>query len=317
MLTVLFATRNRSQTLASVLESFACLQAPPSGWKLVVVDNGSTDGTAEIIASFRARLPVTYVFEGKAGKNEALNTGLQHLEGDLAVFTDDDVFPHPDWLIQLRTAVDTYRDYSIFGGAVRPRWEVAPPQWMTWVNTEVAFAITDPQMAEGPTKPWFIFGPNMAIRAEVFNAGIRFDTSIGPRGKNYPMGSETELVLRLDRLGHRTRHVQRAVVEHLIGQHQMNKSWVLGRATRYGRGSFRMAQTPYPIGAPYCFGVPIRLVPKLFKKAVKTIIAWLSFDERAGFSSRWEFNYLLGHIIEARIMRRDRRAKNDAVEKGT
>ena len=96
MLTVFLATRNGSRTLPGVLESFTRLRVPPSGWKLVVVDNGSTDQTCEIVASFRASLPVTYVFEGRMGKNVALNTGLTHLEGDLAVFTDDDVFPNPD-----------------------------------------------------------------------------------------------------------------------------------------------------------------------------------------------------------------------------
>ena len=315
MLTVLFATRNRNPMLANVLEAFTRLQVPPSGWKLVVVDNGSTDRTPETIASFQANLPLTYVSEGRAGKNVALNAGLEHLEGDLAVFTDDDVFPHPDWLIQLRAAADTHLAYSIFGGAVRPRWEVIPPQWISWVNTQVAFAITDPQMAEGPTKPWFVFGPNMAIRAEVFSRGIRFNASIGPRGNNYPMGSETELVLRLDRQGHKAWHVRDAVVEHFIGQHQMNKSWVLERATRFGRGSFRMSKTPYSMAPPYCFGIPVRLFPKLFRKGVKSVMAWLSLSEQARFSSRWDFNYLLGHIIEAHVLRRERDARNNAMER--
>ncbi len=310
MLTVLFATRNGSRTLGTALEKFAQLRAPLSGWKLVIVDNGSTDYTPQVIASFQASLPLTYVFEGTAGKNFALNAGLAHLEGDLAVFTDDDVLPHPDWLIRMRAAADTHPDYSIFGGVIRPRWEAPPPQWIQWINTQVAYAITDPAMVEGPTKPWFIFGGNMAIRAEVFKGDIRFNTSIGPRGKSYPMGSETELTLRLDRQGHKFWHVPDAVVEHFIGEPEMSKSWVLRRAMRYGRGSFRISQTPDVAGVPCFRGIPVNLFSRLFKKGVRSMIAWLSSNEQALLYNRWQFNYFLGNIIEAHVMRREKQREN-------
>ena len=48
MLTVLIATRNGAATLPRVLASYTQLEPPTGGWKLVVVDNGSTDGTAAL-----------------------------------------------------------------------------------------------------------------------------------------------------------------------------------------------------------------------------------------------------------------------------
>jgi GT2 family glycosyltransferase len=246
------------------------------------------------------------VFEGRIGKNVALNTGLTHLEGDLAVFTDDDAFPNPDWLIQLRAAADTHQSYSMFGGVILPRWEETPPYWVRWIDIQTVFALTDPRLMEGPTQAWRLFGPNMAIRAEVFQGGTRFNTSIGPRGDNYAMGSETELVMRLHRQGHKAWHVQAAVVEHFIRSHQMDKSWVLGRAIRFGRGMFRMSGTAGAPAVPYWLGVPVHLLLKLIKKGAKTAKAWLSFNEQAVFSARWEFNYFLGQVIEARFLRRER-----------
>jgi hypothetical protein len=242
------------------------------------------------------------------GKNIALNTGLTHLEGDLAIFTDDDAFPSPDWLIQLQDAAAAHESYSMFGGVILPRWEETPPYWVRWVNEQTVFAISDPGVMEGPTEPWRLFGPNMAIRAEVFKGGTRFDTSIGPRGNNYAMGSETELVMRLGRQGHKAWHVQGAVVEHLIRSHQMDRSWVLGRAIRFGRGMFRMSEMAGAPSVPYLLGVPVHVLLKLFKKSAKTAKACLSFNEQAFFSARWEFNYLLGQVIEARCLRRERYA---------
>ena len=112
MLTVLIATRNGAHTLPRALSALAQLDSPAGGWKLVVVDNGSTDETKEIIQSFTGRLPITYVFEAAPGKNAALNAGLNKIEGDLVVFTDDDTLPHADWLVEMRQAADCH-EYSL------------------------------------------------------------------------------------------------------------------------------------------------------------------------------------------------------------
>jgi hypothetical protein len=74
----------------------------------------------------------------------------------------------------------------------------------------------------------------------VFDKGIRFDERIGPRGKSYPMGSETEFNLRLARLGHAAVYVPQATVRHQIRPEQMTRTWLVGRAFREGRGEARL-----------------------------------------------------------------------------
>ena len=96
MLTVLFATYNGEKTLPAVLNAYSKQSLPKEEWKLVIVDNGSNDNTKEIINEFLPLLPITLLFEPRRGKNVALNTGLSHIEGDLIVFTDDDVLPHTE-----------------------------------------------------------------------------------------------------------------------------------------------------------------------------------------------------------------------------
>jgi len=300
MLTVLIATRNRSRTLASTLEAFTCLRSPTSGWKLVVVDNASGDQTREVIASFQTVLPLTYIYEGTLGKNAALNTGLSSSDGDLIVFTDDDVFPHPDWLISIRAAADTNPSYSIFGGVILPRWEIAPREWVNYVPVAPVFTLTDPRLQEGPTEPEFIFGPNMAIRAEVFNGGTRFDPRIGPRGDDYPMGSESELLERLGRQGYKAWHVQDAVVEHFIRRHQLDKAWVLRRAIRFGRGQLRLSRAAEPTAMPSWPRVFLRMLKRLMRIA----LAKAKSNEQELLTARWELNCLWGHVVEARLSHR-------------
>jgi len=304
MLTVLFSTKNRAARLPEVLECFTRLQSPSGQWKLVIVDNGSTDDTLEVLASFAGRLPLVWFSEPKPGKNSALNTGLAHIEGDLVVFTDDDVFPHPQWLVELRKAADTQSAFSLFGGVILPRWETPPPAWVKWVDKASVYTLTDPKLREGPMPPYLLFGPNMAIRAGVFDDGIHFDPSIGPSGSEYPMGSETELTLRLDRSGYASWHVPAAVVEHFIREEQLHKPWIWRRAIRFGRGQYRILGAEERVR--FWKGIPLYLFYRLLKQGIRMILTRVLFQEGAFFRSRWRFHFLCGQVMEARIMAREK-----------
>lgn len=307
MLTVLFATRNRSWLLRDVLEAYCHLREPSGGWKLVVVDNGSTDETPQTINSFSNRLPLHLVYQPTLGKNNALNTGLSLMEGDLTVLTDDDVFPDSDWLVQLRNAADAQPTYLVFGGSIVPCWEVPPPPWIQWIDLGPIFTISSPSLKSGPLPLGLlsrVYGPNMAIRTEIFRSGISFDPSIGPRGSSYPMGSETELVLRLGRQGYKAWFVSSAVVEHFIRKEQLNQTWILQRAIRFGRGCQRM----YP-NVRLWWGVPRHLFRDLPKELLIMATAWIFFRRAALLRCRWRFNVLRGKAIEALAMESERRKR--------
>jgi L-malate glycosyltransferase len=307
MLTVLIATRNGGKTLPGVLEAYGWAQVPPGGFKLVVVDNGSTDDTSALALRFRDRLPLTWIVEPEPGKNAALNRGLSAVAGDLVVLSDDDAFPRPDLLVCLRAAADAHAGFSIFGGAVVARWEVPPPDWLRWVPPGPTFTLTPASLGDGPTGPHNVFGPNMAIRAKVFEEGYRFDPAIGPRAGHYAMGSETEFVRRLVRQGHGAWHVRGAVVEHFVREAQMTPAWVRARAVRFGRGQFRLARADGAQAAPSWLGVPRYLIRGMCAQALRMARARVGMDEEQFFHSQWELHYLWGQAVEARVMRSESR----------
>ena len=218
MLTVLMATYNGAQTLPDVLEAFCQLEEPPGGWRMVVIDNGSVDETQAIVQSYTKQLPITILYEPVRGKNIALNSSLDNIIGDLAVFTDDDILPQPDWLVKIREVADSHPSISIFGGVVLPNWGIPPAAWLRnleWPYMGVSFTLTDPALAEGPVEPDYIVGGNMAIRTDIFKTGHRFDVTIGPDGSaSYPMGSETELIACMFRQGYKLWYCKQPVVYH-------------------------------------------------------------------------------------------------------
>ncbi len=304
MLTVMFATRNGMHTLPGVLSAYRQLEVPTGGWKLIVVDNASTDATGEIIKSFLDRLPLTYLYEEKPGKNLALNTALDQVEGDLVLLTDDDVFPRSNWLVCMRNAADSLPAYSVFGGVVRPHWEVMPPNWIVeWVPGGPVFTLTPPSMPEGPMAPSAVYGPNMAVRTEIFRQGFRFDPTIGPRRANYAMGSETEFVVRLAKHGHSAWHVRDAEVEHFIRDFQLHRSWILRRAIRFGRGLYRMTHTEQRRQLSTWRGIPRHLFKQLLVQTALVLKGVACFDDETVFRARWTFNVVWGQIIEARNLR--------------
>lgn len=311
MLTVLIATHNGARTLPKALNAYCQLQTPVGGWKLLIVDDGSTDASEEIIHSFVDRLPLTHLFESFKGKNAALNAGLASVEGDLVVLTDDDTLPRPDWLIEMRRAADSNPSSSVFGGTVVPHWEIRPEEWITaWVPLGPVFSITDPSWKEGPISSAYVFGTNMAIRAEIFESGYRFNTGIGPRGRNYPMGSETELTLRLAKAGFKSWHCKQAMVEHIIRKFQMNREWILGRALKFGRGQYRLWIQYQHVNGKFYLDIPRELIKEIVKECIDVGHAKLRGDSAALFQERWKFNYLLGQAIEAWLTRRELNAAN-------
>jgi glycosyltransferase involved in cell wall biosynthesis len=309
MLTVLLATRNRCEILRLTLESFCGLRAPTSGWKLVVVDNGSSDQTQDTLKGFSDRLPLQFLTEPRRGKNFALNAALSHIEGDLTVLTDDDVIPRPDWLLRLRHAADAHPEFSIFGGPILPHWEVPPPAWTKWVHQGAAYAVTDPTWAEGPIAASSIWGPNTAIRSAVFKAGISFDSQIGPSGNSYVQGGDTELTRRLESLGHRAWHVHDAIVEHFVRKEQLDLEWVMRRAVRHGRGEYRLGQINELTGRRMWFGAPRYLYKQLSLEALNTSVAWMLRREGDLLQARWRYNFTRGQIQEARVVSKERAVK--------
>jgi len=306
MLTVLIATYNGVETLPEVLNAFCALEPPEGAWKLVIVDNGSTDHTKEIITTFCHRLPLTYLSEPKKGKNAALNTGLSHLSGDLIAFTDDDVLPRPDWLRQLRSAADSRSSFSIFGGPILPKWRCPPDDWiLTWAPMGPTFAVLN-SLQDGPISPRSVFGPNMTVRAHIFEKGYQFDETIGPNRSNYAMGSEAELLRRLAQAGLKAWHCRNAVVEHIIRPFQMTKEWVLARAMRYGRGQYRLAAKDSPTPPASMLGIPLSLLLHLSAQAFRLGCAKLSGDAEKLFKRRWQLNFLIGKAIEARTLYKEK-----------
>lgn len=256
---VILATYRRPESLAETLESLTHLRVGNIEHEIIVVDNDDGEEVAALVRSFANRLPVRFLVEPAQGKNRALMKGLGHAAGELLVFTDDDVIVSADWLTELVAGASRNPEASFFGGRILPRFPPGFQEWLASLDfdhwfTRSAYVVADWDYADGERiDPREVWGPNMAVRRRVFEAGISFDPTIGPQGGDYVMGSETEFLLRVQAAGFDGVYLPRAVVHHIIRPEQMSTEWLLGRAYRMGRGHAvrRAAST-----APRILGVP-------------------------------------------------------------
>jgi len=207
---VIVPSHNRAWSLRQALRSLADLEFPKDAYEIVVVDDGSSDGTEAAVADLRPTLPATVRYVRRAacgGAAAARNAGIQIAAGAALVFTDDDCVVQADWLRRLLAAFDT-DEVGVVGGPDR-----APPD-APFFGKCVDYLLTSFVGSGGLRRGdglrvgrYYPRGCNMAVRREVIAQIGLFDESLGP-------GEEIELAHRAVRAGYRIRFAPQALVWH-------------------------------------------------------------------------------------------------------
>jgi len=242
-ITILIPTYNRAEGLRVTLEAMCLVERDNLSVVFVVIDNNSKDNTKEVVKSFNNRLPLSYLFEPRPGKNRALNKAIDEVElGEIVVFTDDDVTPEPSWLNQIFASCKRNPEYLIGGGKIISLWPGGKkPEWYPYAKgvdrvKSLNFGEEETLFKNGHL-PW---GCNFWIRRSLFDKGLRFDESIGPSSINRAMGSETSLLLLLAHKSYQMVYCPDSVVYHRLQESLATSKGIRQRAYAFGRGQARL-----------------------------------------------------------------------------
>ncbi len=189
---LIIPTRNRCQSLMLVLRELELQRFPRERFEVVVVDDGSTDGTSEAIGCLQLSYPLRPLRQEGRGTSAARNHAIQNARGGWCLFLDDDVLASPD-LLTLHAEAHRGQVRQVVRGPVIN--VPSPPE-------------------QSPSQLWrhysmnYFCTSNASVRREhLFEAGL-FDESLERL-------EDAELGLRLKRMGVKRTFLPEAYVHHL------------------------------------------------------------------------------------------------------
>lgn len=119
---VIVCTRNRADSLERCLKSLTCA-AGAGGGEIIVVDNDPSDEATRILSE---KYPVRYIREMRRGLNWARTAGAQAAQGDILIYTDDDVVVDGRWIEAILEPFDSPRVAAVTGLTLPYELETAP-----------------------------------------------------------------------------------------------------------------------------------------------------------------------------------------------
>ncbi len=221
---VVIPTYNRRDLLGRVLVALAA-QTTTATFEVVVVSDGSTDGTDDYLRSGTTPLPVVTVMQANSGPAAARNAGLLAARAAIVLFVDDDVVPAPDLVEQhLRAHRRSDGDTVVIGPMLTPDDARLSP-WVAWEQQQL-YKQYD-AMRDGVYECSFrqFYTGNASVpRQRVIDVGM-FDTA-------FRRSEDVELAFRLHEAGMSFRFVPEARGFHYA--ERSFESWV-ATPTAYGR----------------------------------------------------------------------------------
>lgn len=226
MLSLVVPTRNRAPLLARCLDAMGRHLDPARLADVIVVDNGSGDGTEEVFAAAarrHPRLPWRYLREPMPGLLSGRHRGAAEARGEVLSYLDDDALVEPGWCEAVAGSFAD-RGISLVGGPSRPIFKGRPPGWLRhlWRDVEGVhmldwLSLIDCGPEPRPVQPYFVWGLNFSIRRDAFEECRGFHPDGMPADLlRYRGDGEGGLAYKIAEKGLRTLYQPGALVSHVL-----------------------------------------------------------------------------------------------------
>lgn len=207
--TVVIPTCNNRDVLRRTLETLQTQAFPHDRYEIVVVDDGSTDGTAEMIQAVRGPAPVRYLAQGNQGRAAARNAGARMARGRILLFLDSDFWADPVLLAAHHAHYPPDAEKIVVQGASRTHRDTLVTPFMKAREVRVEL----PPGPPGRISLFRISTRNLSLLRAEFLALGGFDEAFGGYG-----WEDIELAWRMRAAGTKYYYEPRAVGDHYAVQ---------------------------------------------------------------------------------------------------
>lgn len=190
MISVVIPTRNRADLLSSAIQSLFSQTLGKNRFETLIIDNGSTDHTKEVVSQYKNQLPnLRYIHASEPGLHIGRHRGMREAKGDVLVFADDDIEATPAWLESYHRLFSDSQ-VAMVGGNNFPLFIQPPPNWLKclWEHSRLksgralpALSILHLKGGLRECSPYRVWGCNFAIRKSVLAEAGGFHPDGMPR----------------------------------------------------------------------------------------------------------------------------------------
>lgn len=153
LISLIVPTYNSAHLITTTLNSI--WQSTNQNYEVLIIDDGSTDNTKDIVTPYLSDNRFKYVFQVNKGLAGARNTGIEHAKGEYLVFLDSDDVILPEKLVVQSKYLDTHSDVDV---------AFSDSQWFVEDDLNHTLPVTFPKY-EGDVLPYLLFGNFMHVNA--------------------------------------------------------------------------------------------------------------------------------------------------------
>lgn len=240
ILSIVICSYNRASYISGALDSLYNQSAGLDNFEAIIVDNNSTDNTAEVFKQWRsshANGSFTYLTETKQGASFARKTGAKGAKGQWLCFMDDDAIANSNYVENIIKHIKTKPEAIGFGGRIIPKYIPSEPEWMSYYVSSLVGNFDYAPTACAFENGKYPLESNMIVKKDIYDSIRGFNTQLpGVVGTLRIGGEGKELFYKLLALGHTIYYDPAICVHHVVEVKKLTPEYMYRVASGIGRG---------------------------------------------------------------------------------
>ncbi len=237
---VVICSYNRAAYIGAALDSLYHQTASKDDFEVIVVDNNSSDGTNEVVKTWRAANPdghFYYSTETKQGASFARNKGAALAKADWLCFMDDDAIATSDYIQNIIRHTQSHPTVLGFGGKIIPKYIPEEPRWMSYYVSSLVGNFDYAPVACPFENGKYPLESNMILKKSAFDLVGGFNEAIpGVVGTLRIGGEGKELFYKVIALGQKIYYDPSICVYHVVEVKKLTPEYMYRVASGIGRG---------------------------------------------------------------------------------
>ncbi|MCD6169778.1 MAG: glycosyltransferase [Candidatus Latescibacteria bacterium] len=242
LVSVIIPSRNNKSILLKTLNSLSRQTIPPEQYEVIVVDDGSTDGTEESISQVNPPFELRYYYQEFKGQSAASNLGIKKARGHFTLLTCSDIIAKENLLEEHLRTHNRFKEDIVVLGYIPYSPEIKVTPFMEFLITDGPLFAYQLIEDKDDVPPLFLYAPNVSVKTKRL-------IEVGMFDEEFKYGAQdSDLGIRLRLRGLRMVYNEKAIGYHY---HPTNVNAFCYRQKMAGKAAFLLASKHPKISSIY------------------------------------------------------------------